>query len=70
MACSEASRLFTLSTREKDIILKHMWPMTPTRLPRYKESMVIVLTDKYCAMLEVVIPLFRKLFRRCSSSST
>lgn len=69
MACSEASQLFTLSTREKDIILKHMWPMTPTRVPRYKESMVIVLTDKYCALLEVTIPLFRKIFRQRSAKS-
>lgn len=43
--------------------------MTPTRVPRYKESMVIVLTDKYCALLEVTIPLFRKIFRQRSAKS-
>jgi uncharacterized protein len=38
---------------ERDIILKHMFPIT-RELPRYKETYVIVLVDKYCAVAEHV----------------
>ena len=37
--------------KEQDIIKKHMWPVT-LALPRYKESYVITLVDKYSAMKE------------------
>lgn len=36
---------------ESDIIKKHMWPLTPA-LPKYKESFVVSLCDKYCATRE------------------
>jgi uncharacterized protein len=38
---------------EKDIIEKHMWPLT-LRLPRYKESYVVLMVDKYCALTETL----------------
>jgi uncharacterized protein len=38
---------------EKDIIEKHMWPLT-LRLPRYKESYVVLMVDKYCAFSETL----------------
>ncbi len=46
-----ATKLFNLNDKEKDIILKHMWPVT-FWLPKYKESYVITFVDKYCAMEE------------------
>ena len=36
---------------EKDIILKHMWPVT-IKLPKYKESYIVSSVDKYCALAE------------------
>lgn len=36
-----------------DGIKKHMWPLTLS-LPKYKESWIITLMDKYCATLEVM----------------
>ncbi|MDO4398331.1 MAG: HD family phosphohydrolase [Oscillospiraceae bacterium] len=42
----------TLSERERDIIKKHMWPLTPA-LPRYPESFVVTMMDKYCAAIEM-----------------
>lgn len=33
------------------MIIKHMWPLT-VKLPKYAESYVIVMIDKYAAMLE------------------
>lgn len=52
-ALENAKREFTLSKREEDMILTHMWPLTLSKLPRYAESYVIVVTDKYAAMLEI-----------------
>lgn len=46
-ACSQ----FCLTNKEKDIIAKHMWPVT-FALPRYRESYIITLVDKYCATKE------------------
>lgn len=50
-ALENSLELFNLNKKEKDIILKHMWPVT-IRPPRYLESYVITLVDKYCAIAE------------------
>ena len=54
-ACRNAAELTDISALERDIIEKHMWPMTKS-LPKYKESYVIMIIDKYCAVLEFCIP--------------
>lgn len=51
IAYKNASLLFELNDKEKDIILKHMWPVT-LPLPRYRESFIITLIDKYSALQE------------------
>jgi len=56
-ALENARRLCTLSERESDIIVKHMWPLTP-KLPRYRESFVVSTADKICALAEC-LPLYR-----------
>ncbi|AKN31522.1 HD family phosphohydrolase [Clostridium carboxidivorans P7] len=53
IALKNANKYFNLNDNEKDIIQKHMWPLTIT-LPRYKESFVVLFTDKYCAFMETV----------------
>ncbi len=50
-ALKNASNLFDLNDIEKNIIVTHMWPLTFT-FPKYKESYVIVLVDKICAIQE------------------
>lgn len=52
-ALSNANKLFELTDKEQDIILKHMWPLTVV-LPRYKESYVLSFVDKYCALKESI----------------
>lgn len=52
-ALRNASLNRTLSEKEKDIILKHMWPVT-LKLPRYKESFVVGSADKLCALAEML----------------
>lgn len=51
VARDNASRDFTLNEIEKDIIGKHMFPLTPF-LPSYRESVIVSLADKWCAIAE------------------
>lgn len=51
VALKNASEAFHLNDKEKDIILKHMWPKS-WGAPKYKESYVVTCVDKYCACLE------------------
>ena len=51
VALNNALKIFELSKKEQDIILKHMWPLTVI-FPRYKESYIVTLVDKYCATYE------------------
>ena len=44
---------FGLNDMERDIIVKHMWPLT-RHLPRYRESFVVSLADKICATAEML----------------
>lgn len=53
IAFNNASNVFTLNNIEKDIILKHMFPLTMCP-PFYKESLLVCLVDKYCALAEIV----------------
>ncbi|MCJ7855788.1 HD domain-containing protein [Lachnospiraceae bacterium NSJ-143] len=42
-----------LNNREKDIILKHMFPLTPVP-PRYAESWIVTAADKICSVMETL----------------
>lgn len=53
-ALNNATKYFNLNAKEKDIILKHMWPLT-LKLPKYKESYIVMLVDKYCCLLESLL---------------
>ena len=58
IACQNAERCFLLSEKEKDIILSHMWPLTP-RLPRSREAFLVMVADKMASIQE-----FRFKFKR------
>ena len=51
IALENSLKLFYLNNIEQDIILKHMWPLTIS-FPKYKESYIVTLADKYCATVE------------------
>lgn len=51
IALNNSSKLFILSEKEQDIILKHMWPLTVV-FPKYKESFIVSFVDKFCAIKE------------------
>ncbi|MBR3249484.1 MAG: HD family phosphohydrolase [Clostridia bacterium] len=50
-AYENASKIFELNDIEKDMIIKHMWPLT-VKLPKYKETFILTLVDKYCTIEE------------------
>lgn len=51
IALENAKNLFYLNSKEQDIILKHMWPITYIP-PKYLESFIVSFVDKYCALKE------------------
>lgn len=51
-ALKNATAYFALNDKEKDIIVKHMWPMTLS-LPKFRESYVVCMADKICALAEM-----------------
>ncbi len=58
-ALAMAEKYFDLTDKEKDIILKHMWPLTLVP-PKSFEAFLISLTDKYCGACEVIDHLYTK----------
>ncbi len=64
-ACENACQLFNLNEKEKDIIIKHMWPVT-IEPPKSLEGFVLTLVDKYCAMSETFDVFKSRLFMKQS----
>ncbi|WP_295087656.1 HD domain-containing protein [Ruminococcus sp.] len=62
-AYANATKLTTITKLERDMIEKHMWPITRPK-PSYKETYIITIIDKYCAVLEFCIPKVQKIVRR------
>lgn len=61
VALTNAQKLTKINSKEHDMIVKHMWPMTLS-FPKYRETYIITFVDKYCAVLEYLIPKFKILF--------
>lgn len=73
IALRNAKKLTDINKREEDIILKHMWGAT-VAFPRYKESYIVTMVDKYWAVKEAATPMRnrwanRRLFRRKNLNS-
>lgn len=52
IALNNANKYFKLNKVEKDIILKHMWPLTFRLIPKYKESLLVSVIDKCVSVKE------------------
>ncbi|MGN0517855.1 MAG: HD domain-containing protein [Acutalibacteraceae bacterium] len=52
-ALKNAEKHFELSKIERDIIRKHMFPLTITKIPIYRESWLIMLADKIVSTKEI-----------------
>lgn len=59
-ALNNADKYFELNDVERDIILKHMWPLTVIP-PKTMEGYVVMYVDKYCGFLETVNRITKKL---------
>ena len=53
IALKNAERDFLLNPIEKDIIKRHMFPLN-IKLPKYKESVIVCIADKICALWEML----------------
>jgi uncharacterized protein len=52
IALKNSNKYFKLNDIEKDIISKHMWPLT-IKPPKYKEALIVCIVDKFCALMEI-----------------
>ncbi len=68
IALENAKKLTDISPLEEDIIVKHMFGATIAP-PKYKESYIVTLVDKYCACEEVVKPLYQKFKKKAGNYS-
>lgn len=59
IALRNAMRDYDLTEIEMDIIRKHMFPLT-IYLPKYRETTIVCLMDKYCTLKEFFGNLFKK----------
>lgn len=60
-ALRNSKKYFKLNKIEEDIIKKHMWPLTVTRVPQCREAFLVSLVDKYCSLAETLhVPLLPK----------
>ena len=51
-ALENAVKYFTLTEKEQNMILRHMWPMTPIP-PKSREGFCLLYADKICSAAEV-----------------
>ena len=63
LACENASKLFSLSQKEKDMIITHMWPVT-LQFPTSIEGLILTFVDKYCATSETLEVIKSKMFMK------
>lgn len=68
IALNNALKNFILNDLEKDIIVKHMWPLTLIP-PKYQESYIVTFTDKYVASREFLDEFRRRKFKFRKSRS-
>lgn len=62
IALRNAEKEFKLSDVEREIIRKHMWPLTLVP-PTCREAWIVSLADKYCSLMETM-RFHRKGFKR------
>jgi uncharacterized protein len=53
IALKNANKEYQLTPREKDIIKKHMWPLTVVP-PLCREAWVVSAADKWCSLMETL----------------
>jgi uncharacterized protein len=65
VALGNSKKYFQLNPIEADIIEKHMWPLTLTKPPKYREALLVCIVDKICSLGETLyLPTMPKDYRR------
>lgn len=59
-ALANAKNYFGLNSKEENIIVSHMWPLTISKLPRSREAVLVCIADKVCAFKELALGHARK----------
>lgn len=52
VAMKNAEKYFSVTEMEKNMILRHMWPLTPIP-PKSREGFAIIYADKFCGLAEI-----------------
>lgn len=53
IALQNAEKEYRLNPRQRDIIKKHMWPLTVVP-PACREAWLVIMADKYCSLMETL----------------
>lgn len=53
IALKNSLQIFKINDIDRDIIICHMWPLT-LKLPKYKETYIITISDKICCLRDLV----------------
>lgn len=53
IALKNAAKEYSLTNKEKDIIKKHMWPLTLVP-PMCREAWIVTTADKWCSLMETL----------------
>lgn len=73
-AHDNAVKHYKLNAIEKDIILTHMWPLTLTKIPRFRESSLVCAVDKIQSLKETAgyiwYGLKKKLFKQRTNAQS
>ncbi len=56
-ALKNAQTYFELTEKEENIIIRHMFPLTPIP-PKYPEGWIVTMVDKYVTVTEYIESLF------------
>ncbi len=59
-ALSNAMAKFTLNRRERNMIYTHMFPLNVTRVPRFRESVLLCTADKIVSTAETINGMLHK----------
>ena len=59
-ALENAKKIFELTSIEEDVIIKHMWPLTFLKFPKYPETFIVTVADKICCIMEVICSIGKK----------
>ena len=66
-ALENANKYFELNKLEENIIVSHMFPSLPQKLPKYKESLLVSITDKIVATKELYHSYGRTTFNKLAN---